>query len=94
MTKNEFIDSIAERFATRKAAVEAVDAVLEGIQAAVAKGEKVALTGFGTFEKTDRAEREGRNPATGATIKIPAKSVPTFKAGADFKKQVADQSKT
>lgn len=89
MNKRELADAIADRVGSKKAAADAVDAVLETIQATVAKGEKVALTGFGTFEKADREAREARNPATGGTIQVPAKSVPRFKAGKDFKTTVA-----
>ena len=60
-------------------------AVLDTIQAAVASGDKVAITGFGVFEKTVRPARTARNPATGASIKVPESSVPKFRAGSDFK---------
>jgi DNA-binding protein HU-beta len=93
MNKRELVDAVAERVGSKKVATEAVDAILETIQGTVAKGEKVAITGFGSFEKADRPAREARNPATGATIKVPATSVPKFKAGADFKGQVAGPKK-
>lgn len=90
MNKRELVDAIAERLSgSKKEAAEAVDAVLDTIQATVAKGEKVAITGFGSFEKADRPARTARNPATGKTIQVPATSVPKFKAGADFKNLVA-----
>ncbi|WP_106397998.1 HU family DNA-binding protein [Actinocorallia populi] len=90
MNKRELVDAIAERLSgSKKEAAEAVDAVLDTIQATVAKGEKVAITGFGSFEKADRPARTARNPATGKTIEVPATSVPKFKAGADFKNLVA-----
>ncbi|GAA0963216.1 HU family DNA-binding protein [Actinocorallia libanotica] len=90
MNKRELVDAIAERLSgSKKEAAEAVDAVLDTIQATVAKGEKVAITGFGSFEKADRPARTARNPATGKTIDVPATSVPKFKAGADFKNLVA-----
>jgi DNA-binding protein HU-beta len=90
MTKNELIGAVADRLCvSRKDAAPYVDAIVDTIQITVAKGEKVAITGFGSWEKTDRPAREARNPATGATIKVPATSVPKFKAGADFKSQVA-----
>ncbi|MGI8335604.1 HU family DNA-binding protein [Actinomadura scrupuli] len=89
MNKRELVDAISERLGSKKAAVEAVDALLDTIQATVAKGEKVAITGFGSFEKADRPARTARNPATGKSIEVPATSVPKFKAGADFKNLVA-----
>ena len=89
MNKRELVDAISDRLGSKKAAAEAVDAILEAIQSTVAKGEKVAITGFGSFEKADRPARTARNPATGNTIQVPATSVPKFKAGADFKNLVA-----
>jgi DNA-binding protein HU-beta len=85
MNKRDLIDAISERMGDKKSATEAVNAVLETIQTAVAKGDKVAITGFGVFEKSERPARTARNPATGATINVPASSVPKFRAGADFK---------
>jgi DNA-binding protein HU-beta len=69
----------------KKSATEAVNAVLETIQSAVANGDKVAITGFGVFEKTDRPARTARNPATNQIVQVPASSVPKFRPGADFK---------
>lgn len=90
MNKRELVDAIAERLSgSKKDAAEAVDAILDTIQTTVAKGEKVAITGFGSFEKADRPARTARNPATGKTIQVAATSVPKFKAGADFKGLVA-----
>lgn len=91
MNKKELAAAVSNRIGNGnlKDATEALDAVLDTIQAAVAKGEKVAILGFGSFEKQDRPAREARNPATGEPIKVAATSVPKFKAGADFKKQVA-----
>jgi DNA-binding protein HU-beta len=85
MNKRDLIDAISERMGDKKSATEAVNAVLETIQSAVASGDKVAITGFGVFEKSERPARTARNPATGATINVPASSVPKFRAGADFK---------
>ena len=81
MNKRDLIDAISARMGDKKTATEAVNAVLDTIQAAVAKGDKVAITGFGVFEKADRPARTARNPATGATIKVPKSSVPKFRAG-------------
>ncbi len=90
MNKAELIDAVAEATGiSKKDATAAVDAVLGSISAAVAKGDKVSLTGFGIFEKSDRAARTGRNPQTGATVQIAATSVPKFRAGAEFKKKVS-----
>jgi DNA-binding protein HU-beta len=89
MNKRELVDAISDRLGSKKAAAEAVDAILETIQKTVAQGDKVAITGFGSFEKADRPARTARNPSTGKPIKVPATSVPKFKAGADFKSLVA-----
>ena len=85
MNKRELIDAISVRLGDRKSATEAVNAVLDTIQSAVASGDKVAITGFGVFEKSERPARTARNPATGATVEVPKSSVPKFRAGADFK---------
>ena len=85
MNKRDLIDAISGRLGDKKTATEAVNAVLDTIQHAVAKGDKVAITGFGVFEKTDRPARTARNPATGAEIHVAAQSVPKFRPGADFK---------
>jgi DNA-binding protein HU-beta len=94
MNKRDLIDAIATRMGDKKTATEAVNAVLETIQTAVAKGDKVAITGFGVFEKSVRPARTARNPATGAAIKVPKTSVPKFRAGADFKAMVNGEKKT
>ncbi|MBV2365525.1 HU family DNA-binding protein [Streptomonospora sp. S1-112] len=93
MNKRDLIDAISERMGDRKTATEAVNAVLETIQKTVASGDKVAITGFGVFEKSERAAREARNPATGATINVPASFVPKFRPGADFKALVNGEKK-
>jgi DNA-binding protein HU-beta len=89
MNKRDLIDAISGRMGDKKTATEAVNAVLDTIQATVAKGDKVSITGFGVFEKAVRPARMARNPATGAAIKVPKTSVPKFRAGADFKAKVA-----
>lgn len=89
MNKRELTDAIADKLGDKKTAAAAVDAVLETIRAAVASGDKVAITGFGSFERVTRPARDARNPATGATVHVPATAVPKFKAGADFKARVA-----
>ena len=85
MNKRDLVDAISGRLGGKKPATEAVNAVLEAIQDAVAKGDKVAITGFGVFEKVERPARTARNPATNATIQVPKSSVPKFRPGADFK---------
>ena len=86
MNRAELIDQIRDRLGVDKRAAEhAVDAVFDTIQRAVARGEKVALTGFGVFEKVDRAARTGRNPRTGETVKVKKTSVPKFRPGTQFK---------
>ncbi len=85
MNKRELIDAISGRLGDKKSATEALNAVLETIQSTVAAGDKVAITGFGVFEKSERSARTARNPATGATVQVPKSSVPKFRAGADFK---------
>ena len=85
MNKRDLIDALSGRLGDKKSATEALNAVLETIQSAVADGDKVAITGFGVFEKSDRPARTARNPATGAEIQVAAQSVPKFRPGADFK---------
>jgi DNA-binding protein HU-beta len=90
VNKAELIDLVAEKTGlAKKDATNAVDTILDGIKNAVAKGDKVSLSGFGIFEKSDRAARTGRNPQTGDPVNIAATSVPKFRAGAEFKKHVA-----
>jgi DNA-binding protein HU-beta len=93
MNKRDLIDAISRRMGDKKTATEAVNAVLDTIQATVAKGDKVAITGFGVFEKAVRPARTARNPATGASIKVPKSSVPKFRAGSDFKAIVNGEKK-
>lgn len=89
MKKLELIAKIAEKTdLTKKDAEMALKAITDSIAEALAAGEKVALTGFGTFETRERAAREGRNPRTGETIKIPAQKTPAFKAGKALKDAV------
>lgn len=93
MNKRDLIDAVSGRMGDKKTATEAVNAVLDTIQVAVAKGDKVSITGFGVFEKTVRPARTARNPATGAAIKVPKSSVPKFRAGSDFKAIVNGRKK-
>lgn len=89
MNKGELTEAIAERLeCSKNHAGKALDAVLDEIVQRVASGEKITIPGFGTFEPVHREERVGRNPQTGGELKIAAKTVPTFKAGATFKAAV------
>ena len=86
MNKSELINAIAEKAGLSKAdAKKALEACTGAIEEALVAGDKVALVGFGTFEAKKREAREGRNPLTGATVQIPAKVVPSFKAGSKLK---------
>lgn len=89
MNKAELVEALAGRLGDRKTATAALDAVLAEIQAQVTKGEKVAITGFGVFEKRVRGARTARNPRTGEAVKVKKTSVPAFRAGASFKDAVA-----
>ena len=89
MTKTEFAAAVASKAdLTNKQAEKVVNAALEVVAEALAKGEKVQFTGFGTFEVRERPERIGRNPQTKATITIPASKAPAFKAGSKLKDSV------
>ena len=89
MNKEELVKAIAQDTKlSQKEAAEILAVTVETIQKTVAKGEKVTLVGFGTFESRKRAERTGRNPQTGKEIKIAAKTVPAFSAGKKFKELV------
>jgi len=88
MNKAQLIDEVAKVTCTKKEAQVAVDAALRAIQKALKKGDSVTLVGFGTFGVSKRKARTGRNPQTGAVIKIAAKKVPVFKAGKGLKDAV------
>ena len=89
MNKTELIAAVAEKAGLTKKDVEkAVAALLETVKGEVAKKGKVQLIGFGTFEVSERAARTGKNPQTGAEIKIPASKAPKFKAGKALKDAV------
>lgn len=94
MNKAELIKAVEDRLQSdRKTAKQAVDLVVDVIVRSVAKGEKVAITGFGVFEKRRRGARTARNPKTGAAVKVKATSVPSFRAGAGFKEVVSGAKK-
>jgi DNA-binding protein HU-beta len=83
MNKRELIDAVADKANATKAAAEiVVTAALEAIAEAVARGESVQFVGFGSFSVAERKARMGRNPATGKALRIPARKVVRFKAGA------------
>ena len=89
MNKAQLIELIANKTETSKRqSEECIDLVISAITKSVAKGEKVTLVGFGTFERRDRRARKGRDPRSGAEINIPAKKVPAFSAGKQFKQAV------
>uniref|UniRef100_A0A7C6EK29 HU family DNA-binding protein n=1 Tax=candidate division WOR-3 bacterium TaxID=2052148 RepID=A0A7C6EK29_UNCW3 len=89
MTKAQLIDSIAKKAdISKKAAGIALDAFVEAVTAALKKGDRITLVGFGTFMVAKRKARTAKNPQTGETIKVPAKRVPKFKAGRELKKAV------
>jgi len=90
VNKQDLVSSVAEKSGlTKKDSEKAVNALFGSIEQALAKGDKVQLVGFGTFEVRKRAARKGRNPQTGAEIKIAAAKVPAFKAGKGLKDSVA-----
>ncbi|MBP5732548.1 MAG: HU family DNA-binding protein [Lachnospiraceae bacterium] len=89
MNKAEMIAAIAQEAEfSKKDAEKALTAFMEIVTKELQKGEKVSLVGFGTFEVSKRAAREGRNPATNKTIKIPASKAPKFKTGKALKEAV------
>jgi DNA-binding protein HU-beta len=85
MNKSDLIDAIAADAGISKvAAKKALESVTENVAKTLKKGDRVSLVGFGSFSVSKRAAREGRNPQTGKAIKIAAKNVVKFKAGADL----------
>lgn len=89
MKRDELVKAIvAKTKLSQKETAEILSATLDVIQKSVAKGKRVVLVGFGTFEARKHAARTGRNPQTGAALKIPAKTVPAFSAGKKFKQMV------
>lgn len=89
MTKQDLIERVASQVGLTKAdAGRALEAILGAVESTLARGEKVTVTGFGTFEVRQRAARMGRNPQTGAPIHIPATKTPAFRAGKGLKDAV------
>jgi DNA-binding protein HU-beta len=86
VNKSELVSRLTERLGgDRTIATAAVNGVLAEIEDSVARGERVSLLGFGTFDRRERAARTGRNPQTGATIQLPASVAPVFRPGAGFR---------
>jgi DNA-binding protein HU-beta len=88
MNKKDLVDEVAKVTCGRKEAEAAVECVLSTIKKAMKKGDKVTLTGFGSFSVAKRAARKGRNPRTGEEIKIKASKVPRFSPAKEFKSMV------
>jgi DNA-binding protein HU-beta len=89
MNKSELIDAMAADAGISKAASKsALESLMNNVEKALKKGDRVSLVGFGSWSVSKRAARDGRNPQTGATIKIAAKNVVKFKAGSDLSKSV------
>ena len=89
MNKAELVNAISTKTKTSKSQIETwLDTTLEIIQKTVSKGEEVKIVGFGSFQKTKRRAKTGRNPKTGEMHKIPETSIPRFKPGKDFKDSV------
>ena len=93
MNKSDLIEVVSGKLGDRRTASTAVEAVVDAITRAVAKGEKVGITGFGVFEKVERGPRTARNPATGAPVKLKKTSVPKFRPGQGFKDIVSGAKK-
>ncbi len=90
MNKEELVQEIAHKTsASQKQVSDMLNAMIDTVQTQVARGDKVTLVGFGTFESRKRSARTGRNPKTGAALQISAKTVPIFTAGKKFKDEVA-----
>jgi DNA-binding protein HU-beta len=94
MNKAELIDKIAkDAGVTKVQANDALDSFTNSVVASLKKGDRVTLVGFGTFSVSERAARNGRNPQTGAVIKIKARKVPKFKAGKEFSTKISSGKK-
>lgn len=93
MNKAQLVEAIADQLGGRQQAADAVDVVLDAIVRSVVQGERVSVTGFGSFEKVDRPARYARNPQTGERVRVRKTSVPRFRAGAGFKDLVSGAKK-
>ena len=89
MSKQELVNYVADKTGlSKKDAEAALSSFVDGVKSSLKKGDSVTLVGFGTFSVSHRGARTGRNPQTGATIQIPARKVPVFKAGKGLKETV------
>ncbi|MEU6368091.1 HU family DNA-binding protein [Streptomyces sp. NPDC046931] len=93
MNKAQLVEAIADKMGGRQQAADAVDAVLDAIVRAVVGGDRVSVTGFGSFEKVERPARYARNPQTGERVRVKKTSVPRFRAGQGFKDLVSGTKK-
>ncbi|MFD7559798.1 MULTISPECIES: HU family DNA-binding protein [unclassified Streptomyces] len=93
MNKAQLVEAIADKLGGRQQAADAVDAVLDAIVRATVAGDRVSVTGFGSFEKVDRPARYARNPQTGERVRVKKTSVPRFRAGQGFKDLVSGTKK-
>lgn len=93
MNKAQLVEAIADKVGGRQNAADAVDAVLDAIVRAVVAGDRVSVTGFGSFEKVERPARYARNPQTGERVRVKKTSVPRFRAGQGFKDLVSGAKK-
>jgi DNA-binding protein HU-beta len=93
VNKAQLVEAIADKLGGRQQAADAVDIVLDAIIRAVVAGERVSVTGFGSFEKVERPARYARNPQTGERVRVKKTSVPRFRAGQGFKDLVAGTKK-
>jgi DNA-binding protein HU-beta len=93
MNKAQLVEAVAEQLGGRRAAAEAVDAVLDTIVRTVTAGDRVSVTGFGTFEPVERSARFARNPQTGERVKVKQTRVPRFRPGQGFKDLVSGSKK-
>jgi DNA-binding protein HU-beta len=88
VNKADLVRELEKRLGSRRAANDALEAVLDTIVREVVRGGKVSITGFGTFDRVERAARTGRNPHTGTSVRIPKSKAPRFRAGTSFKAYV------
>jgi DNA-binding protein HU-beta len=93
VNKAQLVEAIQDQLGGRQQAADAVDVVLDAIVRSVVAGERVSVTGFGSFEKVDRPARYARNPQTGERVRVRKTSVPRFRAGAGFKELVSGAKK-
>ncbi|MDT0378711.1 HU family DNA-binding protein [Streptomyces sp. RKND-216] len=93
MNKAQLVEAIQDQLGGRQQAADAVDVVLDAIVRAVVAGDRVSVTGFGSFEKVDRPARYARNPQTGERVRVKKTSVPRFRAGQGFKDLVSGAKK-